>query len=56
MDVSAMNIENLDIDFVGEAKIVEFISRNELDLGRLVNEILMANGCRTEVSRFGRVQ
>lgn len=53
-DVSMLDIENIDIDLVSETQIVEFISRNELGLSRLVNEVLIASGYRTLVSPFGK--
>jgi predicted Mrr-cat superfamily restriction endonuclease len=52
-DVSTLDIENLDIAMLSETQIVEFISRNKLDLSRLVNETLIANGYKTRVSQFG---
>jgi len=54
------SVEDLDIlplDFVTicETQIVEFFSYNELSLARLVEEILIAQGYRTQVSPFGDV-
>jgi restriction system protein len=52
-DVSDLDIEHLNIEMVSATQIVEFISRNELDLARLVEGILIAQGYRTCVSPFG---
>jgi restriction system protein len=52
-DVSDLDIEHLNIEMVSATQIVEFISRNELDLARLVEGILIAQGFRTRVSPFG---
>ena len=43
-DVSDLDIEHLNIEMVSATQIVEFISRNELDLAWLVEEVLMAQG------------
>jgi len=53
MNDSKQDIENIDISYASEIQIVEFISRKKLDLGRLVNDVLLANGYRTQVSPFG---
>ena len=53
VDVADLDIEKLDVELVSATQIVEFISRNELDLPRLVEEILIAQGFRTRVSPFG---
>jgi restriction system protein len=53
-DVSTLDIENLDVQMVGESQIVEFISRSEISLSRLVNEILLAIGYETRISSFGK--
>ena len=53
VDVSDLDIEHLDIEMVSATQIVEFISRNELYLARLVEGILIAQGYRTRVSPFG---
>jgi predicted Mrr-cat superfamily restriction endonuclease len=52
-DYSTLNIEDLDLKFVSETQIVEFISRSEISLSRLVNEILQCMGYQTRVSPFG---
>ena len=52
-DVSDLDIEHLNIEMVSATQIVEFISRNGLDLARLVEGILIAQGYRTRVSPFG---
>jgi restriction system protein len=52
-DVSDLDIERPNIEMVSATQIVEFISRNELDLARLVEGILIAQGYRTRVSPFG---
>lgn len=51
-DVSDLDILHLPSEFVCETQIVEFISYNELDLARLVEEILIAQGYRTQASPF----
>jgi restriction system protein len=43
------------LEMILETKIVEFFSYNELSLARLVEEILIAQGYRTQVSPFGDV-
>jgi restriction system protein len=52
-DVSNLDIEHLNIEWVSGTQIVEFISRNALELARLVEGILIAQGYRTRVSPFG---
>lgn len=53
IDFSDLDIEHLNVEIVCATQIVEFISRNELDLARLVEGILIAHGYRTRVSPFG---
>jgi len=43
------------LEMMLETKIVEFFSYNELSLARLVEEILIAQGYRTQVSLLGDV-
>jgi hypothetical protein len=46
-DVSDLDIEHLNVEMVCATQIVEFISRNELALAPLVEEILIAQGYPT---------
>ena len=52
-DVSDLDIEHLNVEMVCATQIVEFISRNEVDLARLVEGILTAQGYRARSSPFG---
>jgi len=54
VDVADIDIEHLDVDLVSRTQIVEFISRNEVDLARIVEVILIAQGYRVQVSPFGK--
>jgi restriction system protein len=48
-----LDILNLESELVCETQIIEFISCNRLNLARLVEEILLAQGYRTQTSPFG---
>ena len=54
IDVAGIDTERLDVDLVSTTQIVEFISRNEVDLARLVEVILIAHGYRVQDSPFGK--
>ena len=54
IDVADIDIEHLDVDLVSRTQIVEFISRNEVALARLVEVILIVQGFRVQASPFGK--
>jgi predicted Mrr-cat superfamily restriction endonuclease len=47
------DLDIFQLEMMLETKIVEFFSYNELSLARLVDEIFIAQGYRTQVSPFG---
>lgn len=53
IDVADIDTEHLDVELVSRTQIVEFISRNEVDLARLVEVILIAQGYRVQASPSG---
>ena len=53
VDYATLDIEGLDIPLVSSTQIIEFISRNEIDLGQLVAEILTTQGYQARSSPFG---
>jgi hypothetical protein len=53
-DIANLDIGQLNIDRVSTSQIVEFISRQEIDLVDLVDEILIAQGYQTRKSLFGK--